>query len=131
MPGTLAEWIEGYRLAWERRDPEAAAALFAPDATYRSSIVEPAHQGREGVRGYWESVTASQSEVQVRMGRPFVDGSRVAVEFWSTMKVEGEAVTLPGSLLLDFDEAGWLCRRLREYWHFIPGHHEPPEEWGQ
>lgn len=83
MAGTLAEWIEGYRVAWERRDPEAAARLFTPDATYRSNIVEEAHQGQEGVRAYWQAVTASQSDVRVRMGRPFVDGYRVAVEFWT------------------------------------------------
>lgn len=45
------------------------------------------------------------------------------------MKVDGEAVTLPGCLLLDFTDE-WLCRRLREYWHFLPGEHRPPDEWG-
>jgi hypothetical protein len=64
------------------------------------------------------------------MGRPFVDGTRVTVEFWTTMKVDGEAVTLPGCLLLDFTDE-WQCRRLREYWHFVPGQHQPPDEWGQ
>lgn len=130
MAGTLERWIEAYRDAWERRDAQAAAALFTPDATYRSNIVEPAHQGQEGVRAYWESVTVAQDDVRVRMGRPFVDGDRVAVEFWTTMKVEGEAVSLPGCLLLDFT-ADWQCWRLREYWHYLPGHHEPPAEWGQ
>ncbi len=130
MSGTLPEWIESYRLAWENRDPDAAAALFTPEATYRDNIVEPAHQGQQGVREYWASVTASQSDVRVRMGRPFVDGLRVTVEFWTTMKVEGEPVTLPGCLLLDFTDE-WRCWRLREYWHVVPGHHEPPAEWGQ
>lgn len=130
MSGTLAEWVEGYRVAWESQDPEAVARLFTLDATYRSNIVEPAYQGKEGVRTYWRSATSSQSDIQVRMGRPFVDGSRVTVEFWTNMKVDGEAVTLPGCLLLDFTDE-WLCRRLREYWHFLPGHYEPPEEWGQ
>jgi hypothetical protein len=64
------------------------------------------------------------------MGRPFVDGTRVTVEFWTTMTVDGEAVTLPGCLLLDFTPE-WQCRRLREYWHFVPGHHQPPDEWGK
>ena len=36
------------------------------------------------------------------MGHPFVDGSRVAVEFWTNMKVDGDEVTLPGCLLLEF-----------------------------
>jgi len=126
---SLQEWIEGYRRAWEERDSEAAAGLFTANATYRSNIFEDAHQGREGVRSYWESVTATQSEVRVRMGRPFVDGDRVAVEFWANMKIDGEEVTLPGCLLLDFDDT-WQCRRLREYWHFESGSAAPPVEWG-
>lgn len=130
MARTLVEWIEGYRLAWERRDAEAAAGLFRPDATYRSNIFEEPYRGPEGVRDYWRSVTASQSDVQVRMGRPFVDGRRVVVEFWTNMKVEASEVTLPGCLLLDFDDQ-WQCRRLREYWHFAPGHAEPPPGWGE
>lgn len=129
MSGTLEDWIEAYRRAWEERDAEAAAALFTSDATYRSNIFEEPHQGRDGVRAYWESVTRTQTDVGVRMGRPFVDGDRVAVEFWTNMKVEGDDVTLPGCLLLDFDAEG-RCRRLREYWHFEPGAAEPPAEWG-
>ena len=130
MPRTLEDWIEGYRFAWENRDPVAAAGLFTIDATYRSNIFEDVHRGREGVHEYWRTVTRSQSDVHVRMGRPFVDGARVAVEFWTTMKVDGEARTLPGCLLLVFDH-NWLCRRLREYWHFAPGREEPPAGWGE
>jgi limonene-1,2-epoxide hydrolase len=129
MP-SMAEWVEGYRRAWEARDPEAAVALFTADATYRDNIFEDPHVGREGIEAYWRSVTAGQSDVAVRMGRPFVDGSRVAVEFWTTMKVDGEDATLSGCLLLDFDADG-LCRRLREYWHFQPGIVEPPAGWGE
>jgi uncharacterized protein (TIGR02246 family) len=130
MSGTIAEWVERYRVAWEHKDPDAAAGLFTADATYREHIVEQAHQGREGIRAYWESVTSNQDDVRVRMGRPFVDGSRVAVEFWTDMTVDGEAVTLSGCLLLDFTDDG-LCRRLREYWFYRPGRFQPPDEWGR
>jgi nuclear transport factor 2 (NTF2) superfamily protein len=130
MPSSLDDWIEGYRLAWESRDADAAAQLFTADATYRSNIFEEPHVGREGVADYWRSVTAGQSEVRVRMGRPFAAGPRVAVEFWTNMYLDGDETTLPGCLLLDFDDEG-LCRRLREYWSFTAGAHEPPPEWGE
>lgn len=130
VPGTLEAWVEGYRLAWENRDSQAVAALFTPDGTYRSNIFEDAYQGQAGVKAYWESVTNSQSDVRVRMGRPFVDGPRVTVEFWTNMKVDEAEVTLPGCLLLDFDD-NWLCRSLREYWHYAPGSMEPPVGWGE
>jgi limonene-1,2-epoxide hydrolase len=130
VSGTLDDWVEGYRIAWENKDAKAAAALFTPDATYRSNIFEDAYQGRAGVEAYWESATTSQAAVRVQMGRPFVDGSRVSVEFWTNMKVDDAEVTLPGCLLMDFDDDG-LCRGLREYWHFAPGSIDPPIGWGE
>ncbi len=127
---TVDEWIEGYRTAWEERDPEAASSLFSESSSYRANIFEEPFTGREGVAAYWASVTGSQSSVRVRMGTPFGEGPRVAVEFWTNMDVGGEPVTLPGCLLLDFDNDG-LCRRLREYWHYVEGRFDPPPEWGQ
>jgi predicted SnoaL-like aldol condensation-catalyzing enzyme len=125
----VRSWLDAYRRAWEEADAEAAAALFADGATYRSNIFEAPYEGRDGVRRYWHEVTPSQSEVHVRMGTPFVEGDRVAAEFWTTMRVGGAETTLPGCLLLRFDEDG-LCRSLREYWHVEPGRREPPPEWG-
>jgi uncharacterized protein (TIGR02246 family) len=122
-------WIERYRVAWERGDAELAASLFTEDATYRSLIFDEPHAGREGVEAYWRRVTSTQSEVTVRMGRPFVDGDRVAVEWWTQFEADGAAVTLPGCLLLHFAADG-RCRTLREYWHHEAGRLEPPEEWG-
>lgn len=124
----LAEWIESYRLAWENADSEAAASLFTEDASYRSNIFENPHVGRRGIDAYWSGVTASQTEVTVRMGSPVVDGERVVVEFWTTMRVDGDPVTLPGCLLLRF--SGDSCSDLREYWQILPELRDPPPDWG-
>jgi predicted SnoaL-like aldol condensation-catalyzing enzyme len=125
----VGSWFEAYRTAWEDKDPDAAAALFDERATYRSNIFEEPYEGREGVHRYWSEVTATQEDVRVRMGRPFVDGDRVAAEFWTTMRNDGAEITLPGCLLLRFGDDG-LCVALREYWHVEPGRREPPPEWG-
>jgi predicted SnoaL-like aldol condensation-catalyzing enzyme len=125
----VASWLEAYRTAWEDKDPDAAAALFDERATYRSNIFEEPYEGREGVSRYWSEVTATQEDVRVRMGRPFVDGDRVAAEFWTTMRNDGAEITLPGCLLLRFGDDGF-CVALREYWHVEPGRREPPPEWG-
>ena len=126
----VRSWLESYRVAWERKDADAAAALFSEPSTYRANIFEQPFEGRDGVATYWRDVTSSQEDVRVRIGVPFVDGDRVAAEFWTTMRVAGEEVTLPGCLLLRFDADG-LCASLREYWHFQPGRFEPPEGWGE
>lgn len=127
---TVQQWAESYRQAWEAADSEAAASLFAEDGTYRNDIFqdEP-NKGRAGVSEYWTMVTASQSEATVRMGTPFVDGQKAIVEFWTTMNVDDDPVTLAGALLLDFDDAG-LCTALREYYNFTPGFLQPPDGWG-
>lgn len=129
MALTVEDWLERYRLAWEGADADAAAELFTEDAQYRDNIYEEPHRGREGVHAYWTGVTSVQRGAKVRIGRPLVEGDRVAAEFWTTMAVEGNPVTLAGCLLLEFDDAG-LCRRLREYYAFVEGTIEPPDVWG-
>jgi hypothetical protein len=125
----VAGWIEAYGRAWRNGDPEAAASLFTEDAVYRSSPFRPADVGREGIRAYWRRATSTQEAVEVVFGEPVVCGRKAAVEWWTTMRDEGEEITLPGCLLLRFD-AGGLCEELREYWHVERGRREPPEGWG-
>lgn len=126
----VAKWAEEYRVAWETADAELASSLFAEHSSYRSGIFEEPHLGRVGVADYWRGVTEAQSDVTVRMGTPFVDGNKAIVEFWTTMLVGGEALTLPGCLLLDFNDEG-LCTDLREYWHTLPEIREPFAGWGE
>jgi predicted SnoaL-like aldol condensation-catalyzing enzyme len=127
---SVREWAEAYRVAWETANADAAAELFAEDGTYRSNIYEEPHRGRAGVVGYWTDVTSVQSEVTVRMGTPFVDGDRAVVEFWTTMSINEDPVTLSGALRLDFDDSG-RCSALREYWNFTEGYKDPPTAWGE
>lgn len=131
MPTTaeVNAWSEAYRLAWETLNSAAAGALFSEDASYRSNIFEEPHRGRAGVEDYWTNVTSTQSYVKVRMGSPVIEGERVIVEFWTTMKAGGDDLTLAGSLLMRIDEDG-LCTDLREYWQILPELREPPPGWG-
>lgn len=125
----LAGWVDGYRRAWETADADLVVTLFTEDASYRANPFEEPYRGHDGIRSYWEGVTAVQRDARVRMGRPFVDGDRVAVEWWTTMVSQGEEVTLPGCLLLRF-EADGRCSDLREYWNVTGGRQEPFAGWG-
>ncbi len=129
MRTTVQDWLDRYRVAWEERDPDAAAALFTPDALYREQPYAEPFRGQDGVRAYWAQVTATQDDVVVRYGTPVVDGDRAAVEWWVTMTNGGAPVALAGEFLLVFSEGG-LVRELREYWHFTEGTPEPPQGWG-
>lgn len=126
----VEEWAERYARAWEEADDEAVGELFTEDATYRSDPFREPHRGRDGIRRYWREVTSTQSNVEVSVGRTVVVGHRAVVEWWTQMENDGTPVTLPGALILDFDEIG-LCRALREYWNLEVGRRmPPPDSWG-
>lgn len=126
----IEDWADRYARAWEEADDEAAGALFSEDATYRSDPFGEPHQGREQIRRYWREVTSTQANVKVAVGRTMVVGERALVEWWTQMDGDGTPVTLPGALLLDFDESG-LCTALREYWNLEVGRRVPPHDgWG-
>jgi ketosteroid isomerase-like protein len=126
----VGSWLDGYRRAWERADTPGLVGLFTPDASYRSHPLRPAHTGHDGVAAYWDRATAGQEDVRVRFGDPIVDGDRVGVEWWTTMRAAGDPVTLVGCLLLHFAPAG-RCRSLRECWHLSEDLRPPPPDWGQ
>lgn len=131
VPVDVNEWLEGYRRAWEEGDAAAVVELFTSDAWYRSQIFSEPHVGSEAIRSYWERATATQRKLDVRFGRPVVQGNRVAVEWWTMMdEVDDGELTLPGCLMLRFSDDG-RCEELREYWHVESGRREPPHGWGQ
>lgn len=113
----------------ETADVDLAVSLFAEDGTYRNDIFSDPNIGQDGVAAYWAGVTSHQSNVEVRMGAPFVDGNHVAVEFWTKMAVDGNDVTIAGTLLLIMAEDG-RCRSLRENFNIAEGRVDPPQEWG-
>jgi ketosteroid isomerase-like protein len=125
-----SEWIEDYADAWRRGDDEVVAELFTEDAIYRSSPFRSPTVGRDAIREYWRTATATQEDLELEFGQPVVHGNRVVVEWWARMRDQGQDITLPGCLLLRFASGG-RCEELREYWHLEQGRHAPPEGWGR
>jgi hypothetical protein len=133
MPTSAAspyvDWLARYRRAWIERDADAASRLFTEDATYREQPFEDPFVGRAAIRDYWARVTAAQTSVELRYGRPLVEGNRLAVEWWANLQTSDGPLTLAGEFLLLFVESG-DCRELREYWVLTRERVEPPPGWG-
>ena len=123
-------WLETFAKAWREGDYDLVADLFAEDAVYRSAPLREPYRGRTAIREYWRGATDAQQDLELQFGAPVVDGDRVAVEWWASLEDDEDEVTLPGCLILRFDDAG-LCADLREYWHVGSGRFPPPEGWGR
>jgi hypothetical protein len=122
-------WAEGYARAWRASDPEAAAALYAPDTEYRSEPFRDPHPGREGVLAYTRQAYATEDGQDPRFGTPVASGASAAVEWWATMLEEGQPATLIGCSVLTFTPGG-LVAVARDYWFLEPGTQPPFEGWG-
>jgi ketosteroid isomerase-like protein len=122
-------WAEGYERAWRAADPEAAAALYAPDAHYRSEPFRDPHLGREGVLAYTRGAYATEADQDPHFGTPFA-AVAAAVEWWCAMLEEGRPATIVGTSFLTFTPDG-LVGTARDYWFLEPGTHQPFEGWGR
>lgn len=114
----VVDWLEGYEKAWEQKDPDAAAALFAVDARYYETPYAEPLRGQSGIRDYWAMVTADQSDIDFTFELVGITNGTV-VAGWSamfTLLSNGAMVELNGVFLLSFDAAN-RCTTLREWWH--------------
>ena len=113
----LQAWLDAYGRAWEQMDPDAAAALFADDATYQETPFDQPMRGREAIREYWRGVPEAQRDIRFEHEVLAADGDR-GIAWWRArfLRVPTSAdVTLDGIFVLAFDEDG-RCSSLREWW---------------
>jgi hypothetical protein len=122
-------WIRNYSKAWLKKDAKGIASLFTEDAAYHSHPFRPVNQGKKSILDYTLGALDVGQVHEVRFGRPVVEGSRAAVEYWTTMKEELNDVTLAGCIMLHFGKNG-LCRELHDYWVLQTGRQQPPQNWG-
>ena len=126
----VSKWIRNYSKAWLKKDAKIIASLFSEDASYHSHPFRPVNQGKKSIFDYTLGALDVGEVYEVRFGKPIVEGSRAAVEYWATMKEKVEDVTLAGCVLLRFSKSG-LCKELHDYWVLQTGRLTPPQGWGK
>jgi len=65
------------------------------------------------------------------MGRPVIDGNRVAAEFWVTARKGDDEAAIAGCLIARLDEASGLCTDFREYWFDLEERVDAYAGWGE
>ena len=112
------DWLDAYGRAWERRNPQAAAALFAEDGTYQvTSFLDPM-RGRQAIFEYWTHVARTQQNIQFGYEILAVTPEYGIAHWWSSFVIipPGLSTKLDGIFLISLDETG-RCHSLREWWH--------------
>jgi len=125
----VSRWVRNYTKAWLKKDAKAITSLFTEDATYHSHPFRPVTHGKKSILDYTLGALDVGQVYEVRFGKPVVEGSRAAVEYWTTMKEKVEDVTLAGCVMLHFAKNG-VCRELRDYWVLQTGKVQAPANWG-
>lgn len=112
-------WADTWARAWPTKDVAAIAALYAPDADFRSHpFREP-----EDARAYVRRVFAEEEgKAECRFGEPLVDADRAAVEYRAVLVYGGKETTLAGTTLLRFRPDGLVVEH-RDYWALEQGRH--------
>jgi len=115
---SFKNWLVSYGSAWTSRDPEAAASLYAEDATYQVTPFDEPLRGRAAIYEYWAGVARTEEEIQFAYEILAVIAEHGIARWWASfVRVPpGLQTKLDGIFLISLDSAG-RCQSLREWWH--------------
>jgi hypothetical protein len=104
----MTVWLTAFGDAWEGRHADAAAALFAPGATFQPSPFGELVRGRSRIAAHWADVMSGQEAIRFR-GEILGVGTTYGIAHWRV--VIGQPDDRPirvvdGILLAAFDRRG-------------------------
>jgi hypothetical protein len=112
------DWLHSYGQAWESRNPQAAADLYADDGTYQvTPFLEPM-RGKPAIFEYWTHVAQTQQNIQFGYEILAVTPEHGIARWWASFVIVPPSLNtkLDGIFLISLDETG-RCHSLREWWH--------------
>lgn len=136
----IQTFMQGYKTAWEQRDPAGFAALFHADGEYHNTPFQ-VQRGTQQLMEYWKRVQLQQ-DVQVRFEVLAQDAAGGIAHWHVTYQVASEELfaiwarstgtslpprktgdplprmVLDGVLQATFRDG--LCAQARIWWHSLP-----------
>ena len=112
----MKDVVERYAAAHTAGDIDAVAALFADDAVVADPVDQPAHVGREAVRGFFAGTHEMLDSLTLNITGPIraVD-SFAAVPLQAISKMGEMKLGVDIIDVFTFNEAG-LIAEMRAYW---------------
>jgi limonene-1,2-epoxide hydrolase len=136
----IQKFMEGYKAAWERRDPSMFAALFHPDGRYHNTPFQ-VQRGSDELAEYWKRVQL-QEDVRVTFEVLAAEAESGIAHWHVTYQVASEELfqiwarstgtsllarkpgdPLPRMVLDGVIQARFaqgLCAEARIWWHSMP-----------
>jgi SnoaL-like domain len=123
-------FVDGYGRTWQAWDVPGFVDLFSEEVVYVAHATQETVVGRTALASYLKKEAAEQGEVNVRMGKPVIEGDRVAAEFWVIATSGSEVATIAGCFIARLASDG-RCLSFREYWFDEAGQTHAYEGWGE
>jgi hypothetical protein len=121
----MTVWLTAFGDAWERRNADATAALFAPGATFQPSPFGELVRGRSRIAAHWAVVMSGRQAIRFQ-GEILGVGTTYRIAHWRV--VIGQHDDRPirvvdGILLAAFDRRG-RATSMRSWSHEASGQSE-------
>lgn len=114
-PGDGQDLLARFKGAWERRDVDRMMTLFREDAEFRPDPFEPPLMGDLAIREWWNTVAASQANVEFDAERVWVTGTTVLASWHAatTDRASADRIRHRGfsTFELDGDRTVTRCRQ--------------------
>ena len=104
----MTAWLTAFGDTWERGDADAAAALFAPGATFQPSPFGDLVRGRNRIAAHWAEVMSGQQAIRFQ-GEILGVGTTYGIAHWRVVigRPDDRAIrVVDGILLAAFDRRG-------------------------
>ena len=115
---TFKQWLDAYGRAWENRDPQAAAELYAEDGAYQVTPFLDPLRGRRAILDYWTEVARTEKEISFRY-EILALTEHFGIARWQASFIRtppGLPTKLDGIFVIQLN-AEEKCTSLREWWH--------------
>jgi ketosteroid isomerase-like protein len=115
-PGDGQDLLDAYKRAWERRDVDAAMALYADSAEHRDHPFRDPYVGSNAIRAMWNDIAANETHVEFDAERVWVVG-RTVLSSWHaayTDRTNSDRIRMRGFMTLELDDRRKITR-LREW----------------
>jgi hypothetical protein len=125
----MTVWLTAFGDAWEGRNADATAALFAPGATFQPSPFEELVRGRTRIAAHWAEVMSGQQAIRFQ-GEILGVGTTYGIAHWRVVIEEHDDRSIrvvDGILLAAFDRRG-RATSVRSWSHEASGQSEPEPE---